>query len=835
MKANELPINTFLQAANVQFVIPVYQRNYDWSSNECKELLNDIVAVETENRGTHFIGSIVFIHEGTYSTSEVKELVIIDGQQRLTTITILIVALYRFAKENGMDKEAEMLYHLFLTNQYVQNDDSKLKLKQTDNNSLAFKAILMGNEPGFTHYSNVIENYRYFRSRIQSEEDFHTIKGGLRRLIFVEISLERDKDDPQRIFESLNSTGLDLSQSDLIRNFILMDLPPRDQQRVFDHIWNPIEENARDTVHQRSLVSDYIRDYLTLKTKRIPNKGNVYAEFKKLFAHKREVTFQEDLENLKALSYHYKKLIQPQAVQNHNLRQELLYISRLEINVAYPFLLQVFEDAENGIIDTETIVRILKLIQSYAWRRFIVGLPTNALNKIFMTLYAEIDQDEYYESLELALLRKKSSAKFPTDEEIRTALKDKDVYNTQPKNRNYFFELLENHNNREHVNTSNPNITIEHIFPQTPTEEWANSLSKEAFFELKEQRLNTIANLTLSGNNGSLSNRPFLEKRDMNQNGGEQGYRFSRMWLNTYLKELDRWDLDTYNERFQQIYERFLAIWPYPTATLPTTEGTGEQNIFDAPSPRHQQLEYFIFENTKVEEEVIAKMYVYVINRLLEKNPELLLNNRDVFKINRNPGDFRTPQEVGLGYFIESNLDSQSKFGVLKRLLTLFEMEDELIIKYNDGSGDTPNRFLLRKQFWQTVLPAIQEVAPAFAHNKPNKDTWQSIRTEVSGCLFVCAATKNGARIDLWLATSNKETNKRYFRQLEQKKAQIETKFGQALVWHEWTDYKLSTIHFADTSLSIFNQSDWEAMQAFFCRNIIPFMAAFEEELKTLK
>jgi len=225
MKANELQINNFLQTPTVQFVIPVYQRNYDWTTHQCGELLRDIISVERDNRGTHFIGSIVFIHEGTYSTSEVKELVIIDGQQRLTTINILYVALYRFAKEKNMSQQAEMLYNMFLTNQYVQHESSKLKLKQTDNNAIAFKAILNGTENELEKYSNVKENYSYFKTQI-TEENFTTILNGLKRLIFVEISLERDKDDPQRIFESLNSTGLDLSQSDLIRNFILMDLEP---------------------------------------------------------------------------------------------------------------------------------------------------------------------------------------------------------------------------------------------------------------------------------------------------------------------------------------------------------------------------------------------------------------------------------------------------------------------------------------------------------------------------------------------------------------------------------------------------------------------------------
>ena len=531
MKASELQINNFLQTPNIQFVIPVYQRNYDWSAAECKELLNDIISVETDDRGTHFIGSIVYVYEGAFIINEVKELVIIDGQQRLTTINILYVALYRFAKENNRQQDAERLYNMFLTNQYVQKESSKLKLKQTDSNSLAFKAIMVGTEKEYTSFSNVTENYNYFFGAI-TNDTFDIILKGLNRLIFVEISLERGKDDPQRIFESLNSTGLDLSQSDLIRNFILMDLPPKDQNRVFETIWNPIEDNAKDLVKQSSLVSDYIRDYLTLRNRKIPNKNKVYAEFKNLYSNKKDEAYNQELENIKSLSAHYKKFVNPSIVSDASIKKELEFLNRLETNVAFPFLLQVFEDADNGLLSKEDLIKILKLIQSYTWRRFIVGLPTNALNKIFMTLYAEVDTEEYYDSIAKALVKKKGSAKFPSNEDLKTALKEKDLYNTQSKNRNYFFELLENYNNKEYVNTNNELITIEHIFPRNPNDDWNKDLPQSEYYAFKEKHLNTIGNLTLSGNNGALSNKSFADKKLMNIDGNEQGYQYSRVWLN---------------------------------------------------------------------------------------------------------------------------------------------------------------------------------------------------------------------------------------------------------------------------------------------------------------
>lgn len=833
MKANELPITNFLQVPNVQFVIPVYQRNYDWTNIECKELINDVIAVEKYNRGTHFIGSIVFIHEGTYSTSEVKELVIIDGQQRLTTINIIYVALFRFAKDNSMKNEADMLLNMFLTNQYVQNESSKLKLKQTDTNSLAFKAIMNGTENEFNHYSNVIENFKYFQSII-TKESFHTILNGLKRLIFVEISLERGKDDPQRIFESLNSTGLDLSQSDLIRNYILMDLDPKNQNKIFEQIWNPIEENARDLVKQKSVVSDYIRDYLTLRNKKIPNKNKVYVEFKKLYTEKDE-TYTQELENIKSLSIHYKKFINPSSIQDNNIRSQLEYISRLEINVAFPFLLQVFEDAENGLISNDELIKILKLIQTYTWRRFIVGLPTNALNKIFMTLYSEVDTEEYYDSIALALIKKRGSAKFPTDEDLKTALKDKDLYNIQSKNRNYMFELLENYNNREYVNTSNENITIEHIFPQTPNEDWNKVLTPDDYFQFKEKYVNTIANLTLSGNNGALSNKSFKDKKTMNRQGAEQGYNYSRLWLNDYLKTIDNWNIANYNERFDLIYSRFLKIWEYPDVVIPVSENTDEQNLYNAESPTHKKLEYFIFENTKVDEEVIAQMYFYVIEKLYEKNAQLLLEAKDIFKITRNVSDFRAPQELQSGYFIESNIDSNSKFSTLKKLLPLFELEDELLIKYADSdSGNVPNRFGVRKEYWKQLLPLIVDTE-LFSNVNPTKDHWLSSGAGISGLAYTFVITGKYVRIELSIGSSSKELNKKYFKNLLSNKESIENTFGSQLEWEELANYKMSRIKYELTDVNLFDKADWEKMNEFLVTYLPKFEKALQPAIKNLR
>lgn len=836
MKATELPVNQFLQAPNVQFVIPVYQRNYDWTSKECSELFKDILSVEQESRDTHFIGSIVYIHEGIYSTNEVKELVIIDGQQRLTTINILYVALYRYAKENDMEQDANKLYNLFLTNQYVQQESSKLKLKQTDTNSAAFKAIMIGTEKEFDQYSNVIENFTFFKSRI-TKENFNAIQQGINRLIFVEISLEREKDDPQRIFESLNSTGLELSQSDLIRNFILMDLEPKEQHRIFEQIWNPIEDNAYDLTRQKSVVSSYIRDYLTLRNNKIPNKSKVYAEFKKLYANKKDDSYQQELENIKSLSVHYKKFINPVTVKDDAIRKELKYISRLEINVAYPFLLQVFEDAENGLLDTATLIQILKLIQAYVWRRFIVGLPTNALNKIFMSLYTEIDIENYYESIAQALVKKRGTAKFPTDQEIKIALYDKDVYNIQSKNRSYLFEMLENYNNREFVDTSNEQITIEHIFPQNPAMEWEEELPAEVFFMFKEKHLNTLANLTLSGNNGALGNKSFKAKKIMNKEGLEQGYIYSRLWFNNYLKDIDDWNLINYTARFELIYERFLKIWNYPDVPVEEVEDDVEVNIFNADKPTGKKLEYFIFKETKYEETHIAQMYFTVLSELYVKNPQLLLDRKDIIQLSRNREDFRAPQELVNGYYVESNIDSNSKFRNLKKILSVFETEDDLFVKFESDSPiktNTAKRFSIRREFWKQLLPQIQDTK-LFSNVNPTRDHWLSSGAGTSGVMYSFVITGSYARVELGLISSSKEKNKSYFTKLYKSKDAIEARLGCELVWEELPENKMSRIKIELQDVNLFNAGDWPKMTSFLIETLPKFEQALQPFVEKLK
>lgn len=691
MKANETKVDKFLATNETTFAIPVYQRNYDWTLVQCKQLLCDIIETGRNTKtNAHFIGSIVYVHDDVYTAAGLTELTIIDGQQRLTTITLIYVALYRLARQLDDQMLMNRIHKTYLINEFA-SEAEKLKLKTTDNNKEALRHIL-NSEDGeeFKGYSKIIENFEFFRSAI-TPKNSEIVQRGLSKLIFVDIALDRQKDNPQRIFESLNSTGLELSQADLIRNYILMGLSRDKQERIYKSYWEVIEKNAKDETLNKTRVSEFIRDYLTLKNKEIPNKGDVYVTFKEKYPTTTLDNLEETLSELKTLSRFYNKFVNPENEADREIRQQLEYISRLEINVIFPFLMKVYDDYSKSLIDKLTLIAVLSLVQSFTFRRFILGLPTNALNKIFMTLYDKVDREDYLFSIQKSLMQRTGIQRFPRNTETIKALREKDVYNIKPKNRTYLFERIENYQNTEPVIIDgNSDITVEHIFPQKPNSEWKTELGADEYSFIKENYLNTIGNLTLSGNNGVLGNKSFVEKQIMNINGKEQGYKFSRLWLNRDLKEITKWNVEEIESRANRIAQRFLKIWEIPDIEIEEPPDNDEVNIFDAADPKHKKLEYAIFLDHRLDVNQVTKLYVEVFKRLFDLQPETFFTS-DIgtrISLTKNPdGDgLRQATPISDTYFIEVNIDNMGKFDRIKQALTIFGLEDELMIKYAGNS-----------------------------------------------------------------------------------------------------------------------------------------------------
>lgn len=688
MKANETKVDKFLATNETTFAIPVYQRNYDWTLTQCKQLLHDIIETGKNDKiNAHFIGSIVYVHDDVYTASGLTELTIIDGQQRLTTITLIYIALYRLAQQLDNQMLVNRIHKTYLINEFAPEAE-KLKLKPTENNKEALRHIL-NSEDGeeFKGYSKIIENFNFFKNSITAD-NYETIQRGLSKLIFIDIALDIQRDNPQRIFESLNSTGLELSQADLIRNYILMGLSRTNQEKIYKSFWEVIEKNAKDETLNQTRVSDFIRDFLTLKNKEIPNKSNVYVTFKENYPTATVDVLEENLSEIKSLSKFYNRLVNPKNEENKAIRQQLEFINKLEVNVAFPFLMKVYEDYSNEVIDKQTFISVLVLIQSFTFRRFIVGLPTNALNKIFMSLYDKVEQENYLYSVQKSLLLRSGVQRFPRNTETLNALKEKDVYNIKSKNRTYLLERLENYQNNEPVVIEgNADITIEHIFPQNPDPRWKVELGNEEYNYIKENYLNTIGNLTLSGNNGKLGNKYFTEKQEMNYENKEQGYKFSRLWLNRGLQTLSKWNRIEIENRTNEIATRFLHIWQYPDIQIESIHENDEVNIFEAEDPNGRKIEYYVLLDQRTSVSSAKDFYVSVFKQLFELSSELFfttgLRERIMLvsdiNIERLERDYEKLNDT---YYLYTNIVNSTKFDRIKEALTILGLEDELSIKY---------------------------------------------------------------------------------------------------------------------------------------------------------
>jgi len=556
LKASERKITKLFSESDTVFSIPVYQRDYNWQEKQCQRLFKDILQTgKNEKVSSYFLGSIVYIHDGIYGVGE-KEFHVIDGQQRMTTLTLLFLAIYFKLKGTILAKDADKIYNQYVVNPYSEKE-IKLKLLPPEENLYILNKISHNkfNELEAFQDRNMLKNYLFFEKELEnlSFDDMKHLSNGIEKLIYIDIALEKGKDDPQKIFESLNSTGLDLSQGDLIRNYILMDLERGEQNRIYKEIWIPIENNCKvsDGSEITSYVSDFIRDYLTLKTEKISSKPKVFETFKAYYEKEND----EKLEDMKKYSEAYSYIIKPSLEKDKDIQRELDYLKSLDKTVINTFLIGILKDYKDNILEKDELVNMLILLQSYLWRRYITEKPTNALNKIFQGMYGKISRSgNYYENLVDILM----AEDFPTDEELESALKLKNVYKDKEK-LNYVFKKLENYNHNELIDFDNEKITIEHIFPQKPNKAWKENYSDNELEQMISFK-DTISNLTLTGSNSNLSNKAFHEKRD----DEVHGYRNSKLYMNKYLGRLEEWNLLSMEARFESLYDDIIKIWKRP-------------------------------------------------------------------------------------------------------------------------------------------------------------------------------------------------------------------------------------------------------------------------------
>ncbi len=564
MKATEAKFLDFLKKSP-QFVIPIYQRTYSWTERECAQLWDDILRTGGNDAlSAHFVGSIVYIEKGLSNLTTQEPMLVIDGQQRLTTLSLLLSALVKALEQlpAGQQEPMDGFSARKLRNYYLINPEEegerhyKLLLSQTDKDSLI--ALVSGGPQPKEPSLSVTQNYALFEAWIDGlKGNLTALCKGLAKLVIVDIALNRDRDNPQLIFESMNSTGRELSQADLIRNFILMGQQTQLQTRLYQQYWRPMEVDFGQEAYKTHFDA-FMRHYLTVKTGEIPRQDEVYDAFK---AHARSPAIAQAgveplVKDIRDFARYFCAMTLA-AETDPELKLAFHDLRELKVDVAYPFLLELYHDYATGMLPKADFVEAVRMVESYVFRRAVCMIPTNSMNKTFATFTKALKKDRYLESIQAHFLGLPSYRRFPADEEFRREIKIRDLYNF--RSRSYWLRRLENHGRKERVPVDE--YTIEHILPQNEelSDAWKTELGPE-WERVQQTWLHTLGNLTLTGYNSEYSDRRFAEKRDH----PDGGFKVSPLKLNAGLGQLDHWNEGTIMTRADKLAGMALDVWGAP-------------------------------------------------------------------------------------------------------------------------------------------------------------------------------------------------------------------------------------------------------------------------------
>ncbi|WP_187846132.1 DUF262 and DUF1524 domain-containing protein [Helicobacter pylori] len=606
----------FKQTQTNQFVIPIYQRVYSWGKEQCEQLWDDIIKTGGNDQiEGHFIGSILYVLDG--NTHSNNPLLIIDGQQRLTTITLLLIAL-----RNHLSDEVKILGKFSrkkIENRYLINSDKdgdkkfRLILSESDKDTLL--SLIDENKRKPSEPSlKIMENFKLFEKWIRKNTDkLETIFKGLEKLMIVWIALKKEKDDPQLIFESMNSKGIELTQTDLIRNHIVMETEVEKQEGFYNKYWRAMEEDFKQN---KKLFNQFVRHYLTIKTRETPNIKKVYAAFKD-YQQKERIAIEDLLKDLQKYCGFFCQIVFKKE-DDKGLNKALSFLVDLEMDVIYPLLLELYSDYIDGVLSQQNFIPIIYLIESYICRRAVCGLGTNSLNKVFPSFTKKINKDQYLESIKVHFGYLTEKQRFPNNDEFKDSFITIDFYHF--KKREYFLERLENFERKERVYAHE--YTIEHIIPQTLTEEWKRDLG-ENFQAIHDKYLHTIGKLTLTGYNKEYNNKPFKEKRDM-----EKGFKQSPLKLNQSLKDLEPFGEKEIDKRANDLADLALKIWTYPileAETLEKYKPKKEKKTYDLSSYKFSSNSRELFDILRKEikaldERITEKFNQEYISYMFDKN-----------------------------------------------------------------------------------------------------------------------------------------------------------------------------------------------------------------------
>ena len=694
MKGYAKPLHEFIEGHKIQFVIPVYQRNYDWLIDNCDQLFSDLVKLSRSNRCSHFFGSIV-----TSSADSSYNRLVIDGQQRLTTISLLLLAGIKAVKDGAIEISEESkideAYEVFLKAKFC-NSERKIKLVPIENDRIAYDKIF-NEEDSFDEDSKVTRNYRHFYDLLTRKPQalsFDQLLDAIERLQIISIELDSD-DDAQLIFESLNSTGLALTEADKIRNYLLMSLTPEEQHMCFKNYWQKIE------LATENQPTKFLRDYLTIQQQlqRPVRQSNIYYEWKKYMdGHERK----EEL--VKMLDYaHYYQQVTEAKLSTAKLSEKMRHICNIETDVTNVFFIQFLKYASANNLSEDEIFKVIDLVENYLARRIVCNMPGNALTQVFCALHKDVLKsieeyssanvelgNSYSDILAYHIMRRDGNYQLPRDMQFVESIKTRDAYHMLKPFQIFLFERLENSVHGEYndvaTDMKKKDATIEHIMPQTLNGDWKAMLG-DNFEEIQDKYLHTFANLTLTGINSELSNKPFEIKRDGKKIGNEiyPGYKNSKYRLTKNVTLCDKWTEIELQNRCNEIVATFLRLYPLPQTTFkplpkPVDEASLDEETF---SPTNRNLKGFRLFGNEYNETTWKGMLLQVVKLVMERYTDIVdtLYDAEGFFWSAKQADTRYCTMIAPQKYLWTSMDNRSKLRCLRFLFEKCDIaESELVL-----------------------------------------------------------------------------------------------------------------------------------------------------------
>ena len=667
MDASAYKLLGFIGGPDKKFIIPVYQRAYSWKPKNCDALFQDLMDVYHKGYSSHFFGSLVYI-------AKESEYTVIDGQQRLTTVSLLLMAIRKYVLDNELEGKVDIqpnkILNAYLLDEYA-GEGNKIKLRLIDEDFKAYSDLLEGREPA--EDSAITVNFRHMLGRLSalSHEELSGLYNAISKLNIVKIGLDLQQgDDPQLIFESLNSTGQALTEADKIRNYVLMNLQPVEQNKAYKNYWLEMEKIIPD-----GDITDFVRYYLSIKLRELPAQKKIYFEFKH-YRQGIEGGIMYILSDMLKYARYYSNIVSP-AESNlpQACRLALIRLRKFEVNTASPLLMDIFEANANGLLTEEKMAEAFGVIESYLLRREVCGLETKSLNKIFCALGGEINKylansaEDYLEVMKYYILCKGGKSRFPNDHDFAEKFITYELFNAKGTIRKYILERLENCKSKERIaveeQLESGELTIEHIMPQTMTTAWKREVG-ENWEAVHTKYKDTPGNITLTAYNSEYSNRPFEYKNNLEG----KGFKCSKLYLNGTVKICATWGKKEIEARAKNLLEDARKIWPSIDSSI---NDTNEDNwvAWD---------EDYDFTNTKVtaisfDEKItrtnnLTEAYKKIHQMIYDMDP---MTFREYFRGNPSMAAIR-PYEIADGVIIETHKSSQDKMIAINKLMNYFEM-----------------------------------------------------------------------------------------------------------------------------------------------------------------